>query len=58
MKFKDVDNKYYKERKITAGVDKRRCKICGIFTIFKRTTNGHYICSSECLELDEHFDQE
>lgn len=59
MKFKDVDNnKYYAERIITVAKDKRRCKICGAFTLFKRIANGHFVCSSECLEVDEHFDQE
>lgn len=59
MKFKDVDNNpYYKERKVTTAIEKRHCKICGIYTSFKRVYNGHYVCSSECLEVDEHFDEE
>lgn len=59
MEFRDVENNtYYQAGKIRVGIDKRNCKICGKKTLFKRPENGHFVCSSECYDLDEQFDKE
>lgn len=59
MVYKDVDgNKDYRDGKIRVGKEKKKCKICYTPTLFRNSANGHYVCSSECLELDTRFDQE